>query len=300
MRVIFLSCILVLCSVVVEAQTVLKISTLYPPGSAAVTSLQQIALELKQNTNNEVLIKVYPGGVMGDDSTVLRKLRIGQLQGALVSSSTLELIDADVKALSQPFSYDEIAQVYDRRESYDHEILAELSRLGWAGFGPLDGGFSYLMSKNKVTDMDGVRSSKLWLPNTRDIQKMSESLDIDYLVMNIGDVLTGLDTGAINTLVSPPSAALALNWHSRFNYFSDTPVLYTWGILIFPEKSLAKLSDKNRKLVDDALTQWSEELDQNLRASNENALVVIRQLMTAITFSADELNSLRVSQQNPR
>ena len=293
LAVLFLSFLLAAFSM---AETEIKISTLYPPGSDAVRSLTELSNSLKEKTAGEVVLKVYPGGVMGDDKTVMRKIRVGQLQGALVSSGTLDLLDADLNGLSKPFSYDNLEQVYQQRLSYDSVVSDKLKSLKWYGFGPLDGGFSYLMSKNQINNMEDIRQSKLWLPNSDQIQQISSELDIDYLVMNIGDVLTGLDTGAIDTLISPPSAALALNWHSRFQYLNDTPVLYTWGILIVPERALARLDVTTRNIVTSELEQWSKNLDARSRVANQQALKAIQQLLSPINFDQNDLDRIRLSQ----
>jgi TRAP-type C4-dicarboxylate transport system substrate-binding protein len=296
MRVLALLLVSLLASVVAGAQTEIKIATIYPPGSDVATSLMELSDVVKARTKGEVVVKLYSGGVMGDDKTVLRKVRIGQLQGALLSSGALDLLNVDVKGLSQPFAFDSLDEVYAKRKSYDQEIRDRLKAHKWVSYGPFDGGFSYLMSKKKVTSMDEIRQSKLWLPNTSDIQKISAELNIDYLVMNIGDVLTGLDTGAIDTLISPPSAALALNWYSRFKYFTDTPVLYTWGILIIPDKVLSQMDDVTQAVVIEEFTHWSAALESRLRVDNGKALEAIRQLLEPITFSAEDIDMLRTSQ----
>lgn len=293
---LFVLCFLLLLPFSAVAKTTLKLSTLYPPGTDAVSSLQKVAADVKAATGGEVEIKVYPGGVMGDDKTVLRKIRVGQLNGALISGTGLDLITPNLKDLSKPFQFDEISEVYALRETKDTELRARLAELDWRGYGPLDGGFSYLMSKQKIPNMTAVRNSKLWLPNTSDIQQMAKELDVNYLVMNIGDVLTGLDTGAIDTLISPPAAAITLNWHSRFTYFTDTPVMYTWGMLVIPERSMSRIPDEFREVVDTALTEWSKALDQRNRMGNEKALAALNQLLEAQSFSRDDIQQLRLSQ----
>ena len=48
--------------------------------------LRQAASNIEQRTDGSVNLKIYPGGVMGDDKAVLRKLRVGQLHGAALTS----------------------------------------------------------------------------------------------------------------------------------------------------------------------------------------------------------------------
>ncbi len=281
-----------------HAQTVLKLSTVYPPGSEAVSSLQQVSKTLEAMTNGEVRLKVYPGGVMGDDSTVMRKIRIGQLHGALFSSSTVEVIAPEINQLSYAFQFDSLDQVYKLRETEDKNIHRRLNDEHWIGFGPLDGGFSYLMSNKPVSSMTELRRTKMWLPNTPSIQALSKELKVDYLVMGIGDVLTALDTGAINALISPPAAALTLNWHSRFDYFTNTPVIYTWAMLVLPERALKKIPVQHREVTQQALTAWAAELELRLRDGNSNALRAIEQLLQATSFSHADIQLVRSTQEN--
>ena len=271
----------------------LKISTLYPPGSAPVRSLTELSAELESATRGALTLKVYPGGVMGDDATVMRKLRIGQLQGALVSSSTLEALDVDIRDLSQPFQFDNLGEVHQARETFDTTMRERLAQRGWYGFGPLDGGFSYVMSQQPVADLAGLRASKLWLPNTDAIRELSQQIRVDYQVLGIADVLPALETGALDTLVAPPSAALTLNWHSRVGYMTDQPVVYTWGMLILPERSLARLTTEQQAAAHRVLTRWASQLDAHMRDSNHAADQALRQQLTEVSIAPPTLSSIR-------
>ena len=65
--------------------TTFKIATLSPEGSSWMDMMRSGAKEVAEKTNNRVKIKFYPGGVMGDDMAVMRKIRIRQLQGGAVT-----------------------------------------------------------------------------------------------------------------------------------------------------------------------------------------------------------------------
>lgn len=271
----------------------LKIATQYPPGSLAITSLYALSDELAAATDGQIELKLYPSGVMGNDPTVMRKIRVGQLQGALVSSSTLSLLDVPADAISQPFQFDSQQAVDAARHDFDPNIRAQLADQGWYGFGPLDGGFAYLMSQQPVDSMNGLQTSKLWLPDTPTVRDLSSSVDIDFAVLGIGDVLTALETGAINALIAPPAAALTLNWHSRLDYLTDQPVVYTWGMLILPQRVLAQLSDAQRQDVIDRLDNWAARLDAQMRQSNRSARTALLNLLEPVAFAPAELSDLR-------
>lgn len=275
----------------------LKIATLYPPGSEAVASLEAASERIDAATDGRVSLKLYPGGVMGDDSTVLRKLRIGQLDGALVSSGTLELIDVAYSDLSQPFQFDSLEAVHAARETFDATLKRRLRDKGWYGFGPLDGGFSYVMSTQPVRSLDALRERKLWLPNTEEVRTLSRRMGVDYTVLGIGDVLPALDTGAIDTLIAPPSAALTLGWHSRLDTVTDQPVIYTWGILILPQRTLDRLPEDDRGTTIAELNQWAEDLDTRLRQSNREAKAALTALLEEVSILSASLAEIRLEVQ---
>lgn len=283
-----------LCLSLANAHAVeLKIATQYPPGSVAVTSLNALAAELSDATQGEVELKLYPSGVMGNDPTVLRKIRVGQLHGALVSSSTLSLLNVAADGISQPFQFDSLDAVDTARDQFDPHIRAQLSEQGWYGFGPLDGGFAYLMSQQPVDGMASLQTSKLWLPDTPTVRDLSSRVDIDFAVLGVGDVLAALETGAINALIAPPAAALTLNWHSRLDYLTDQPVVYTWGMLVLPERAVARLSDEQRQALFSRLDNWAVQLDAQMRESNASARTALLSLLTPVSFTPTELAELR-------
>jgi len=89
----FLSLVFALClSTQVQAQQTLKIATLAPDGSSWMRELRVASKEIETTTQGRVLIKFYPGGVMGPDAVVLRKMRLGQLQGGVLTSSELAAV----------------------------------------------------------------------------------------------------------------------------------------------------------------------------------------------------------------
>ena len=80
----------------------LKIATVVPNGSGWMNEMKAAAKEVKEKTDGRVKIKYYPGGVMGSDKTVLRKMRSGQLHGGAISAGALAHIYNGVNLYSLP------------------------------------------------------------------------------------------------------------------------------------------------------------------------------------------------------
>ena len=63
--------------------TTIKIATLAPEGSAWINNLNDLNAEVKKKTNNSVRFKIYPGGVLGDEKDMIRKMYVGQIHAAI-------------------------------------------------------------------------------------------------------------------------------------------------------------------------------------------------------------------------
>src|SRR3569832_795336 len=89
----------------VDAATTLKIATVAPVGTSWMQSLRIGADEIDKRTRGEVKFRFFPGGVMGNDKCVLRKIRIGQLQGGVLVSGGLAEAYPDIALYNIPFVF---------------------------------------------------------------------------------------------------------------------------------------------------------------------------------------------------
>ena len=87
---VFRWCLLAFAVLLAGAATAadIKIATVAPDGSHWISQMRAGAEEVRMRTAGRVAFKFYPGGVMGNDAQVLRKVRVGQLQGGADRKST--------------------------------------------------------------------------------------------------------------------------------------------------------------------------------------------------------------------
>ncbi|MEY1662503.1 TRAP transporter substrate-binding protein [Isoalcanivorax beigongshangi] len=273
----------------------LKISTLYPDGTAAVNTLRAASEEISQATEGRVTLRVYPGGVMGDDKAVQRRIRIGQLHGMLVQGGALAGVYKDSQVLNLPLlfrSYDEVDAV---RAELDPVLRQGFADGGWRTFGPVDGGFAYLMSAQPVASVADLQKQKVWLPANDSSSAMAVKVfDVAPVVLNIGAVLTSLQTGVIDAFAAPPVAALTLQWYSRVKHLTDMPLLYTYGVLAFDQRHLDKISAADQDVLQRVLTERFAELNRSERAGNQQAFDAVKaQGLQSVTPSAAQLAEWR-------
>ena len=83
----------------------IKMATLVPQGSEWTQILQKMVEEWRTLSNGQVTVRIYPGGVAGDDTDVVRKMRLGTLNAGLLTSTGLEDLDRGILALQIPLAY---------------------------------------------------------------------------------------------------------------------------------------------------------------------------------------------------
>jgi TRAP-type C4-dicarboxylate transport system substrate-binding protein len=263
-------------STVVNAAT-FKIATLSPEGSVWMKTMRAGAKELAKKTNNRVKIKYYPGGVMGDDMAVMRKIRIRQLQGGAVTLGTVSNYFSDSQVYSLPMLFRSLDEVTYLRSNLDPYILQGLEKNGFVSFGIAEGGFAYIMSLNPIKSIPDLRLSKAWVPSSDELAlEAVKAYDVQPIPLPIGDVLTGLQTGLIDTVAAPPIATLALHWHTQVRYLTDMPLLYSSGLLIIDKKAFDKLSKQDQQTMREVMGQVFSDIDQQNRKDNKSAFAAIQ------------------------
>ena len=255
----------------------LKIATLSPEGSVWMEKMKEGAQEIALKTNNRVQIKYYPGGVMGDDKAVLRKIRIGQLHGGAVIGGSLSQFYPDNQIYSLPFTFKSVSEIDYVRKHLDQHIVDGLEKGGYVTFGIAEGGFAYVMSAVPIRTVEEMRGEKVWAPdNDATILEAVSAFGITPIPLSIADVMAGLQTGLVNTVTTPPIGAVALQWHTQINYLMDEPFLYIYGVLAIDREVFYKLSPDDQKVFREIMGRIFRELDRLNRADNVKALEALR------------------------
>jgi TRAP-type C4-dicarboxylate transport system substrate-binding protein len=254
-----------------------KIGTLSPEGSVWMETMREGADLVAEKTENRVQFKFYPGGVMGSDQAVLRKIRIGQLHGGAVVAGSLSHIYPDLMIYGLPFMFNSFKEVDYVRERMDPILIDGLEKNGFVTFGMAEGGFVYVMSDSPIRTVSDLSDKKVWIPDNDFISlETVRSFGITPVTMSIGEVRTGLQTGLINTIGTSPIGALALQWHTQVGYIMDVPMMYVHATMILEKKAFSRLSLQDQETVRDIMGKTFVKIDQSNRQDNIGAINALR------------------------
>ncbi len=258
--------------------TTLKIATIAPDGTSWMKQLRAAAEKIQQESQGRINIRFYPGGVMGNDQSVLRKIRAGQLHGGAITGGGLMFIHPDTELYSLPFLFRNLQEVDAVRRVMDEQIIGALREKGFVSYGISEGGFAYLMSNQPVKITDDLKGLRIWIPEG-DITnaRAFKTLNISPIQLPLTDVLTGLQTGLVDTVTTSAMGAIALQWHTRIKYLTAVPLIYLYASLVIEEQALRKLSQEDRAILQRVMDATFAQLNQKNREDELDALKALAQ-----------------------
>jgi TRAP-type C4-dicarboxylate transport system substrate-binding protein len=279
---------LLLLAATAEAKT-LKIATLVPDGSSWVVEMRKAGDAIAEQTQGRVKLKFYPGGVMGNEKTVLRKMRAGQLHGGAFTSGAMAQVYRDAELYSLPLlfrSYDEVDPV---REQIDPIIREGLAKKGFEALAISDTGFAYLMSQKPLRQVGDLDGAKVWIVEGDLMSEIAfEIAGISPVPLPIADVYTALQTHLIDTVAAPPMATIAFQWHTKVAYLTDVPLMYLFGFLAVDRKVFDRLSPGDQTILRETVAASAARLGVENRAGELNAKQALRnQGIEFVTVSSE-------------
>lgn len=258
----------------------IKLATIAPDGSSWMEHMRATAERIEERTDGAVRLRFYPGGVMGGAQAVLRRMRLGQLHGGAFTVGELAAVAPIANLYSMPFIFRDVDEVRAVRETFDPLVLEALAEGGIVAPGISLGGFAYLFSDRDMPTADPAKMNsryRVWVQvGDRLSQRTLEEAGATPVPLPLAEVYTALQTGAVNTFASTPSATIILQWHTRAETMLDMPLLMTAGTIGLDQRAVARLADADRTVLLEELADALERIEKGNFEDNAEALEALR------------------------
>lgn len=256
----------------------LKIGAIAPEGTNWAKTLKELKKELKIKTESRVKLKIYYGGVAGDEPDIVRKIRIGQFHGGVFSGKTLGDIVPNVRAIEIPFNF-----VYAREKGLKAvKALAagfnkEFLKKGFVNLGFYEIGQVYVVSTKKITNINEMKGIKMWAwQGDSLVSAMIQSLGLVSVPLSLPDVLSSLSTGIIDSAYAPALGIIGLQWHNQIKYLINFPTAFSIGALLISKKSWNKISKVDQKIFKDLATKYVNKANEYSISDNQQGLDILK------------------------
>jgi TRAP-type C4-dicarboxylate transport system substrate-binding protein len=272
------------------AVTTIKIATIVPDGTGWMTDMRAAAAEIEERTEGRVKFKLYAGGVQGTDAQVLRKMRIGQLHGGAFTNGGIRLFHPDAEIYGLPMVFSNQAEIEFVRGRMDAELQRRLEEAGYASFGFAGGGLAYLLSRKPIANREDARGLKIWIPEgDRVARGAADALGIAPVALPPTDVLTGLQTELIDTVMGPAVGVIVMQWHTAMTHITNLPIAYTYATLIIDGRVFSRLSAGDQAIVNEVMGRVYGTFDQqNVQADREALAALLADGMELVEVAPAE------------
>ncbi|ACL05588.1 Putative TRAP-type C4-dicarboxylate transport system, DctP subunit [Desulfatibacillum aliphaticivorans] len=256
------------------AEVVWKAGTLVPKGVGYANQIQNILNPgLAKATDGQVFLKVYYGGVMGDDEDYLKKMRIGQLQGTGTSVQGALMVCPEMGAVNLPMMFKNWDEVdYIKKKMYP-VYDGVLNDKGFKLILWLDQGFDQFYSvKFPLDAMDQFKKVRFvtWCGDIE--EEFFTAIGATAIPVNAPELNTSLRQGLADAYIGPPIWALSTQMYSVVRYISALNVRYSPSVFIITMEAWEALSPQQQQNIMAAREQWQTDFCEGSRQDNDKCL----------------------------
>jgi len=256
---------------------VVKMGTMAPKGSIFHKALLKMAVAFDEETGGKVKLKVY-AGVVGDEPTIIRKMRVGQLQAATLTSTGLALITKEPMAVQLPMQFRNTDEMDATLVGMEPVFNKALENHGFVSLTWSDGGWMYFFTKKPAVSVSDVQNRKLWMwANDPVAVEAFSVIGFAPVVLSGVDIIPSLQTGMITALPTTPVTALALQSYPMTPHMIDIK----WGVMlggtIINKKVWEKIPVDAREKIRSRCYKIGKEMARDARAQSAQALKIMQQ-----------------------
>ena len=252
----------------------LRIGSLVPKNSLYHRQLLDVAESWRTAQGAGAKFLVYPDGSQGGEAEMARRMRIGQLQGALLSVVGLREIEPSIAALqSMPLlfrNWEELDYVREKmRPAMEKKFLDKgFVVLAWG-----DAGWVRFFSKEAALRPDDYKRMKFFAWGSEpDQQNIMKSLGYTPVPLETTDILPAIQTGMINVVPSTPYFALATQVYNTAPHMLDINWAPIVGALVLTRKAWDGMSPEVQTAVRAASEKAGAQIRTKARQEVEEAV----------------------------
>lgn len=237
----------------------LKVATLAPRGSVWFKELGQVASEWKRASKGRAEMTVYWGGTQGDEDAVIRRIRLGQLQGAWLTTIGLTRIDDGFNALNMPLFYDSTDELFCVIDRLMPALARRIAPKGFVVLSPGYVGWVQVFTTRPASTLDELKRLRIFT-SVGDERMTHWYKDNGFCPVALAatDLTASLLTGAVEALPTTPLTALSMQYYPRVPHMLQVNLAPLSGALIVSVEAWDGLpQDLKAILTSAATTSWS-------------------------------------------
>ena len=276
-------------AVVSNKPIVIKLATLAPEGTEYYNLLLEMGQRWQEETDGQVMLRIYPNGVVGRESDTIRKMRIGQIQASAMSSIGLADLTDKIQAFTIPMIYKDYDDVERVKSVMFDDISDGLSESGFKLLFLVDIGWVYWFSVNEIAVPEDLRNAKIYTTAGDYVTvELFKRFGFNAIPVSETDILTSLQTGMINSMQTVPILSLSSGWFALMPNMLDLKWAVFIGAVIVDERVWSKIRPEHQKAMMEIAQEIGKKYQENGRATDAKAIEMMKEYGMKVKTPTDE------------
>jgi TRAP-type C4-dicarboxylate transport system substrate-binding protein len=256
-----------------DAKALIRMGTMAPEGSTWHDALLQIRQDWRRISNGEVELRIYAGGVLGDEAEMIRKVQRRGLDAVAISGAGLSRVDVGVSALTVPMMFESYEELDDVRSQLAPELEKRIEKSNFKVLNWSDAGWVHFFSKKPARTISDIQGMKLWTSaGDPDTEKLFKDLGFTVVPLPATDMLTALQTGLIEAIEVPPLFAMLDGTYKQANHMIDLKWVPLLAATVISTHSWQQIPEQYREPLLKASRDAGERLRAKIRAAGDDAV----------------------------
>jgi len=258
-----------------EAYT-LRIASLVPDGSSWMKILNAWNKTLQEKTDGRLKLRFYPGGSQGDERDFVRKMRVGQLDGGVVTMTGMSLLVPAMNVLVLPGLLDTYAELDRVREKMAPKFEGMFEKEGFKLVGWGDAGKTRLFSVQPIKRPSDIKAMRPWVWKDDPIfVEFYQVIGASAVRLGVPEVYPALQTRMVDVISSSALTAVALQWYTRVKYMTAHNSAIIAGGTMMRKDKYDELPPDLKEVFDSTAARAHELLNKVVRKEDQKAYEVI-------------------------
>ncbi|AHG80682.1 DctP protein [Mannheimia varigena USDA-ARS-USMARC-1388] len=262
-----------------SAKTTLKLNHNNDKTHPVHISMQKMADEVKELTNGEVVIRVYPNSQLGTQRESIELLQAGSLDMAKSNASEMESFEPTYGAFNIPYLFHNVDHYYTALKDPEvgQKILEASQGKGFLGLTYYDGGARSFYANKEIRTPADLKGLKVRVQPSPSAVKMMELLGGSATPLAYGELYTALQQKVVDAAENNETA-LTLARHGEVSkIFSQDEHTMIPDVLLISEKTWAKLTPEQQKAIKTAADNsmmshkdlWAKMIEEEKKKAQE-------------------------------
>ncbi len=256
---------------------VIKFACVAPEGSVYVSEARKWDQELRSLTSGRAMFRIFPGGILGEEEDIIRKMRAGQVHATGVTGIGMGEMAPEARVVELPRlfrNYEELDAVIERLTPY---FAQKFSERGYVLMGFTEVGPIHIFSQEPIRNLSDLGRSRMWGWESDPLSlAIFDVSGASAVPLNLLSVLSSLQTGVIDGVYGSPLAVVTMQWFRYVKYMTSVPLGYASGVIVIDKRAFDALPEDIQALQMELGRKYTRRITERVRRDNARALELMK------------------------